>query len=149
MKNKNISKSFNRAKQKKLIIDYLHQIQDKYGFIPKSELKKLSQKVDKSPAELYETASSYAYFSFTEKPKKVIKICDSPVCHLKGSENLLKHIEKLIGIKVGEENQKIGLETTQCLGLCDEAPVMAINEKFYTKLTKEKISKIFKKEKLI
>jgi len=145
------------TEKKKLIIDYLHEIQDKYGFIPKSELKKLSLQVNKSPAELYETASSYAYFSFTKKPQKVIKICDSPVCHIKGSENLLKHIEKLIGIKVGEKNSKIGLETTQCLGLCDQAPVMEITHstgsgqdgKFYTKLTKEKITKILKKQRLI
>ena len=136
-------------KKEKLIIDYLHDIQDKYGFISKSELKKLSQKVNKSPAELYETASSYAYFSFSKKPQKVIKICDSPVCHLKGSENLLKHIEKSLGIKVGEKNNKVGLETTQCLGLCDQAPVMEISEKFYTKLTKEKITKILKKERII
>lgn len=137
-------------KQKnKLILEYLHEIQDKYGFIPKSELKKLSLQVNKSPAELYETASSYAYFSFTKKPKKLIKICDSPVCHMKGSENLLKHIEKLIGIKVGEKNTKVGLETTQCLGLCDQAPVMEINKKFYTKLTKEKIIQILKKQRII
>jgi NADH-quinone oxidoreductase subunit E len=137
------------AKKEKLIIEYLHEIQDKYGFIPKSELKKLSPQVNKSPAELYETASSYAYFSFEKKPRKVIKICDSPVCHMKGSENLLKHIEKLIGIKVGEKNTKVGLETTQCLGLCDEAPVMEISGKFFTKLNKEKITKILKKQKLI
>jgi NADH-quinone oxidoreductase subunit E len=137
------------VKKEKLIIEYLHEIQDKYGFISQSSLKKLSSKVNKSPAELYETASSYAYFTFSKKPQKVIKICDSPVCHMKGSENLLKHIEKLIGIKVGEDNAKVGLETTQCLGLCDEAPVMAINHKFYTKLTKEKITKILKKERII
>jgi NADH-quinone oxidoreductase subunit E len=143
--------------KEKLIIEYLHQIQDKHGFIPKSELKKLSRKVDKSPAELYETASSYAYFSFSKKPKRVIKICDSPVCHIKRSENLLRHIEKLIKIKVGEKNEKVGLETTQCLGLCDQAPAMEIvtsqnsssNSKFFTKLSKEKITRILKKEKLI
>jgi len=137
-----------KVKKEKLIIEYLHEIQDKYGFIPKSELKKLSLRVNKSPAELYETASSYAFFSFSKKPQKVIKICDSPVCHMKGSENLLRHIEKIIGIKVGEKNSKVGLETTQCLGLCDEAPVMEISGKFYTKLTKEKITKILKKQKL-
>jgi len=138
-----------KIKKEKLIIEYLHEIQDKYGFIPKSELKKLSSQVNKSPAELYETASSYAYFSFDPKPKKVIKICDSPVCHIKSSESLLKHIEKLIGIKVGEKNNKVGLETTQCLGLCDKAPVMEINGKFFTKLNKEKITKILKKQKII
>lgn len=135
--------------QEKLIIEHLHEIQKKHGYIPKSALSKLSKIVNKSPAELYETASSYAYFSFTKKPKKVIKICDSPVCHMKGSENLLKHIEKLVGIKVGEKNTKIGLETAQCLGLCDQAPVMEINGQFFTKLTKEKIAKILKKQKLI
>lgn len=133
----------------KLIIECLHQIQDKHGFIPKDELAKLSPQVGKSPAELYETASSYAYFSFTKKPRKLIKICDSPVCHMKGGENLLKHIEELIGVKVGEKNSKVGLETTQCLGLCDQSPVMEINGKFYTKLTKEKITQILKKQKLI
>lgn len=134
---------------KKLIIEYLHDIQNKYGFISEKELKKIAYKVNKSVAELYETASSYAYFSFEKKPQKLIKICDSPVCHMKGSENLLKYIEKLLKIKVGYKNKKIGLETTQCLGLCDQAPVMEINGRFYTQLTKEKIVQILKKEKII
>lgn len=138
------------GKQKqKLIINYLHEIQNKYGFIPKQELIKLSKKVNKSTAELYETASSYAYFSFEKKPKKLIKMCQSPVCHMKGSENLLAYVEKLLKIKVGEKNAKIDLEATQCLGLCDEAPVMAINEKLYTKLTKDKIKRTLRNEKII
>lgn len=145
---KNKKAPFNRPRGK-LIIEYLHDIQNKYGFISEKELKKLSHKINKSVAELYETVSSYAYFSFEKKPKKLIKICDSPVCHMKGSENLLKYIEKLLKIKVGEKNSKIALETTQCLGLCDQAPVMQINNKFYTQLTKDKIKEIFKKERLI
>ncbi len=134
--------------QKKLIIEYLHDIQKKHGFISETELKKLASRVSKSVAELYETASSYAYFSFEKKPQKLIKICDSPVCHMKGSENLLKYIEQLLKIKVGDKNKKIGLETTQCLGLCDQAPVMEISGRFYTQLTKEKIKQIFKSEKI-
>ncbi len=145
---KNKKKSSNGSK-KKLIIEHLHDIQAKHGFISEKELKKLSFQTKKSVAELYEAASSYAYFSFEKKPEKLIKICDSPVCHLKGSENLLKHIEKLIGIKVGNKNSKVGLETTQCLGLCDQAPVIQINDKFYTKLTKDKIAQILKKQKIL
>jgi len=140
-----------------LIIEQLHKIQAKHGFISEKELKKLSKQTKKSLAELYETASSYAYFSLESKPKKIIKICDSPVCHMKGSENLLRYIQKLLKIKVGEKNQKVALETTQCLGLCDQAPVMQIthstgsgrDDKFYTHLTKDKIKQIFKKQRII
>ena len=134
--------------KEKLIIEHLHKIQKKHGLITEQELKKLSKKVHKSIAELYETASSYAFFSFKKKPLKLIKICQSPVCYIKGSKNLLKYIESLIKIKVGEQNKKVGLQTTQCLGLCDQAPVMQINEKFYTNLTKEKIKRVLRNERI-
>ncbi|MCD4704646.1 NAD(P)H-dependent oxidoreductase subunit E [bacterium] len=138
-----------KSKQNKLVLDYLHQTQKKNGFISEDNIRKIAKKTSYSEAEIYDTASFYADFNLEKPALKTIKMCQSPVCHMKGSENLLNYISELLKIKIGDQNKKVNLETCQCLGLCDQAPVMLINDQEYTKLTKDKIKEIFKKEKII
>ena len=76
-------------------------------------------------------------------------MCQSPTCHLLGNETLLSYVSKLIKLDIGNKNKKVSLETCQCIGLCDQAPAMLINEKEYVNLTKAKVRKILKEEKII
>ncbi len=76
-------------------------------------------------------------------------MCQSPTCHLKGNENLLKYVSELTKIGIGKSNKKVAIQTCQCIGLCDKAPAMLINEKEYIHLTKNKIKKILKDENII
>ncbi len=134
---------------KKIALQKLHEIQNKFGYISESEIIKLAKELKKSPAEIYDEASFYSNFYFSKNPKKIIKMCQSPTCHMLGSEKLLKYSEELLKIKVGEKNSRYKLETCSCLGLCDRGPAMMINKSIYTNLTKEKIKYIFKIEGLI
>ncbi len=138
-----------KIKKEKLILDYLHQAQKKDGYISITKIKKIAAQTSFSEAEIYDTASFYADFELEKPALKVIKMCQSLTCHAQGNEKLLNYVSQLLKIKIGSQNKKIALKTCSCLGLCDQAPVMTINDQIYTKLTKDKIIEILKKEKII
>jgi len=64
-----------------------------------------------------------------------------------GSRSIFEVLEEELKIKVGETTPdgKFTLEETSCLGICDEAPAMMINEKVYGNLTPQEIKKILKR----
>jgi len=133
----------------KFLLEYLQKIQNKNGFISESDILEASKQFQLSPAEIFETISSYEKFNLWTTSEKVIKICDSPICHSKGGENLIKLAEKLLNTKIGTYNKKFIIESCQCLGECDKGPVMTINDELFTNLNEEKLKQIFKDQKLI
>lgn len=132
-----------------LLLDYLQNIQNQNGFIKESDIIIASKKFNLSPAEIYETISSYAKFDLFKTSKKIIKICDSPICHIKNGEKLLNLAEKLLNTTIGIDAGKFRLESCQCLSLCDKGPVMMINDELFTNLTEKKLKQILKDQKLI
>jgi len=79
-----------------------------------------------------------------EQGKYVIRICDSLPCYLNKSDGVLGIIEKELGIEAGETSadRKFTLEVVPCLGLCDKAPAMMVNDRIYGNLTKQSVKKI-------
>lgn len=138
------AKTKTKMKEKNILLDDLHIIQNKFGYIPESEILKLSKKHNKSMAQIYDEASFYSNFYFSKTPAKIIRFCQSPTCHHFKSEELLKYAGELLNLKINEQNSKCRLETCQCLALCDKGPNMMINNSIYSKLTKDKIKYIFK-----
>jgi len=94
-------------------------------------------------------ASFYSMFSLKPSGRYVIRLCDSPPCHLVGSKSLLEYLEKKLKIKVGETtpDRLFTLELTSCLGVCAVAPAMMINDEVYGNLTFEKIDKILEEKR--
>ena len=82
--------------------------------------------------------------SIKKQGKNIIRICNSPSCYVNDSLNLIKEVEKILGIKSGESTKKYSLHITSCIGCCDKAPAMMINDKVYDNLTKEKIRKLLR-----
>ena len=130
----------------KILLNELHKIQNKFGYLKKKELKKLSKKANISLSEIYGTASFYPSLNLKPKAKYTIKMCENMPCRTKESQDLLRVIENIIDIKVGKKTKdgKFFLEKTMCIGQCENSPAMLINEKVYTDLDKEKIKRIIK-----
>ncbi len=79
--------------------------------------------------------------------KNIIRLCESPPCYIKGSDNILRKLKNTLGVKVGETSKDglFTLELAACLGVCGNAPVMMINDEVYGDLTEEKIDEILEK----
>lgn len=88
-------------------------------------------------ADLYGFVSFYAMFSVKPRGKYVIRMCHSAPCHVCGAKGVMEAISKTLGIMPGETSRdaKFTLEYCQCLGVCDSAPAIMINEKVYSNLT--------------
>ena len=126
----------------------LHEIQEWKGdqSIDESTLREVAKYLDMSLSQVYGVVSFYTMYSTKPRGKYIIRICQSPTCHLMGSKSLLDYLKQILGI---EENQTtpdklFTLETSSCLGVCSEAPAMMINDKVYGNLTSEKVNDILK-----
>jgi NADH-quinone oxidoreductase subunit E len=83
---------------------------------------------------------------FSTKPqgKFIINVCKSPVCFLKGSDNIIEMLKDKLGVEMGETTADgvFTLRQVECLGQCDVAPMMAINQKIYGDLNDVKLDAI-------
>jgi len=125
------------------------QRENKYNYITEEKLKLVAREAGLSYSEVYGIATFYSLFSLKPRGEYVIRVCDSGPCHLMGSKSIFEVLEEQLKIKVGETtpDKKFTLEETSCLGICDEAPAMMINEEVYGNLTPKKIREILKELK--
>jgi NADH-quinone oxidoreductase subunit E len=130
--------------------DYLLEIlidvdkQKENHFISEEEISIISKYLGIKESHVCSVVSFYTLLSTTPRGKYIIQICKDVPCYLNDDFNVLKTVENELNIKVNDttRNNKFTLELTACIGCCDEAPAMRINDKTYTNLTKEKVVKI-------
>ena len=127
------------VRMRDLLLPELKKIQKKQGYVSEESMKKLSIKLGIPIVKIYAAATFYAMIHTQKQGKYIIEICNSPSCYLNNSINIIKYLEKKIGIKSGQTKGKFSLHICSCIGCCDQAPAMKINNKVYGDLTKEKI----------
>jgi NADH:ubiquinone oxidoreductase subunit E len=95
---------------------------------------------------VYGVASFYTYLPVSPVGKNVIKVCNCLPCEMKQSSGVVEGIRKQLGIGPGQTTPdgKFTLEIVGCIGACDQAPAMLINDKLYGDLTAEGIAGILK-----
>ena len=131
------------------LITLFEEIVKSKGFLSFENLNYLSKNLDIPLAKLYTTASFYSFIPTAKKGKYIIRVCNNLSCNLNGSENIIEVLKKELKINLGETtgDGKFSLELTSCIGQCDSAPAMMINNKIYTKLDKTKIRRILRELK--
>ncbi|MBD3355334.1 NADH-quinone oxidoreductase subunit NuoE [Candidatus Woesearchaeota archaeon] len=130
-----------------ILLNELRKVQDKEGYVSEKSARKINKKTGIPLSRIYAAATFYAKIHTEPQGKYVIEVCNSPSCYLNGSLNLIKYLVRKLKIKSGQttKDKKFSLHISSCIGCCDEAPAMLLNDKPYTKLTKEKIDEILKK----
>lgn len=122
------------------LLKILQEIQRKYSYISDFAQQEVARVMDIHPVEVYGVVTFYSFLHSKPRGKNIIRLCRTISCNMKGHKNIEDAIKKELGINFGEttKDRKITLEFTNCLGMCDAAPAMLINEKVYTNLTPEK-----------
>jgi len=122
------------------LLAILHEIQKKYRYISEYAQQEVARHLNIQPVEVYSVISFYAFLNSEPKGRNIVRICRTISCEMKGKDAIEKAIERELGIKIGEttKNKKFTVEYANCLGLCDVAPAMSINDRVYTRLTPEK-----------
>jgi len=128
------------------LIPVLQDMQDSYNYLPKDELKVVAARLNVPLTQIYSVATFYTMFSLIPKGEHQLKVCLGTTCHLKGGERLVDSVASRLGCEVGytTKDGSFSLETVGCLGSCAQAPVMMIDDKYYARVTVDKVPKILK-----
>jgi NADH-quinone oxidoreductase subunit E len=135
-----------QGRRQETLLEALQEAQNKFGYLPSEVLADLAKLLDTSISEVYGVATFYSFLPTKPLGRNVIRICKSLPCYLKNYQTIVESLEKEIGIKPGETTPdgKFSLELTNCIGACDKAPAMMINNDVHSDLTPKKISQILK-----
>src|SRR5277367_4868970 len=120
-----------------LIFSELREIQRQFGYLPADQLKALAKKIDVPLYRLHGVASFYPHFHLTPAPKADVRVCQDMSCHLRGAGALRAGLEEAFR-QSAYTDAKLG--GVSCLGRCNEAPAVAINEHIYTGLSQSQIT---------
>jgi NADH-quinone oxidoreductase E subunit len=128
------------------LIPVLQDIQDSYNYLPKDELKMVAARLNVPLTQIYSVATFYTMFSLVPKGEHQLKVCLGTTCHLRGGQRLVDSVSSRLGCEVGytTKDGAFSLETVGCLGSCAQAPVMMIDDKYYARVTVDKVPKILK-----
>lgn len=131
-------------KKEDILLNILHEEQDRKGYISIDALKRISNEYNIPISRLYGTVKFYSMLRTEPQGKNILELCGSPSCVLKNSREIERFIEKELKIKIGEtsKDKLFSVYKTSCIGCCYEAPAMLLNGKPETNLTIQKIKKI-------
>jgi formate dehydrogenase beta subunit len=116
-----------RPRDRDLLIEHLHLIQDRYGCLGAAHLQALAEEMRLAMAEVYEVASFYAHFDIvldgeTPPPPLTVRVCDSLTCALAGGDALLAALPATLG-------RDVRVARAPCMGRCDTAPVAEVGHR--------------------
>ncbi len=111
--------------------------QQKFGYVPDEFIAETAKSLNISIGEVYGVATFYSFLSAKPLGRNIIRVCKSLPCFLKNSEMIVKSVADEIGIKPGDTTPdgKFSFELTNCIGDCDKAPAMLINDDVHGDLT--------------
>ena len=121
------------GKQRSAVLMALRIVQDEVGYLHKEVMDAVARYLSIAPVAVYEVASFYSMYKLKPTGDYHIKVCNSISCKLCGSDKMAAHLQKKLGIGMGETTAdgKFTLDYAECLAACCNAPVVIVNDKTY------------------
>ena len=121
----------------------LHLVQDELRCVPLPTIREIAELLDLSPAEVYDTMSFYGFYRDEKQPlgKTRLWVCRSLACQLRGGEELLADLCHRLNVEPGgtTADGKITLEFAECIGVCEGAPAVLIDDAGRPDVTPDKV----------
>ena len=137
-------------RKRSAVIAALHAVQHEKGHLPQASMDAVAEYLGIPPIQVYEVASFYSMFETRPCGRHHISVCTNISCMLCGGEDILAHLEKRLGIKVGEstaDGRFYLKQEEECLAACDGAPMMMVNHVYFEHLTPAKVDQILDEHK--
>ncbi|MCX6280114.1 MAG: NADH-quinone oxidoreductase subunit NuoE [Bacteroidetes bacterium] len=135
------------------LLPILQEIQKECGYLTDEILSEVGKYLNMPANKVYGVATFYDQFRFKPRGQFHIRLCKGTACYLHGSATYLNELEKQLRVKAGTTSRdgKFSLEVAHCLGACESAPVMRINDAWYPKVSPQELSRIIRslKEKTV
>ena len=131
-------------KQKDSLIAILNEVQEKYGYIPKTSQMEISKYLEMPMAEIYGVITFYSRFTTTPKGKYNLAVCLGTACFVKGSQSILDRLKERLNISGGETTPdgKFSIDEVRCVGACGLAPVFMVNDEVYGNATVKMVDEV-------
>lgn len=142
---KRLADRFGRKEESLLPI--LENVYEQKHIISEDDMVDIARELDISAAKVYGTATFYSFLETKKCGKYVIRICKTITCMMHGKNQIIKELEELLKVNLGETTPDglFTIKETNCLGQCHKGPAMLINDVPYTELTPGKVRDIVNK----
>ncbi len=126
------------------VIPALNLVQDLEGHISEPMMNAVADYLGIPRIAAYEVGTFYTLYDLKPRGKYRLDVCTNISCMLRGSDEIMSHLKKRLGIGVNEtsDNKLFTLRSVECLGSCGTAPVMQIDKDYHENLTPKKIDEI-------
>src|ERR1044071_9483827 len=129
-------------RRRDLLIEHLHLIQDKYGYLSADHLAALAHEMRLAMTEVYEVATFYAHFDVVKEdeappPPVTVRVCENLSCAMAGAENLLAQLPAKLG-------SGVRVVRAPCMGACDHAPACAVGHVQVMQATSQNVAEAIK-----
>ena len=128
------------------LLAILHDLQNhnQQNYLSKEDLQAAAEFLDLPYSMVHGVATFYTMYSLKPRGRHLVRICQSPPCHLMGSTQVSRELMKQLEVGFGETTADVmfTLEMTSCLGVCGVAPAMMVDGDVYGNLTPQRIKEI-------
>jgi NADH-quinone oxidoreductase subunit E len=131
------------------LIMILHKTQETFGYISRPAADQIALLTGISLARIYGVITFYHYFKTSKPGKNQIAVCLGTACYLKGAQDYVDDIRKILKIGPNEvtEDGLLSVDPVRCIGCCGLAPVLTVGTDVYGKLTRDMTPGILEKYK--
>ena len=140
---------FPQGKQRSAIIAALHAVQHhNNGFLTNDLLNQVAEYINIPKMNVYEVATFYSMFQTQPVGKHEIAVCNNISCMLRGSDEIISHIENKLNISLGESTSDGNIflkKEEECLAACTGAPMMMVDHIYIENLTIKKVDEILER----
>ena len=137
---------FPEGKHRSAVLSALHAAQhENDGYLTVEVLNAVADYMKLPTIQVYEVATFYSMFQTTPVGRHNVAICTNVSCMLRGADDVVEHVEKKLGIKLGESTAdgRIYLKKEEeCLAACCAAPMMMVDHKYHENLTRDVVDEI-------
>ncbi|MDJ0907185.1 MAG: NAD(P)H-dependent oxidoreductase subunit E [Woeseiaceae bacterium] len=137
---------FPEGRHRSAVIGALHAAQhENEGYLTTELMDAVAEYLDLPNIQVYEVATFYSMFQTKPVGRNNVAICTNISCMLRGADEVVAHVEKKLGVKLGQstEDGRIYLKKEEeCLAACCGAPMMMVNHEYHEDLTLEQVDKI-------
>ncbi|WP_028373246.1 NADH-quinone oxidoreductase subunit NuoE [Legionella lansingensis] len=126
------------------VLRALMVVQEENGYLTPETMDAVADYLDMPPIAVYEVSTFYNMYEHKPIGRHLINVCTNISCKLRGSSEVVNHLQKRLDVKLGETTSdgKYTLRSVECLGACVNAPMMQVDKDYHENLTPEKIDQV-------
>lgn len=133
--------------RQKELVHLLHRAQSEFGYIPEPEVARIAERLKITESEVVGVLTFYKAFRLKPLGRHLVTVCAGTSCHVREGHEVLREIERRLGIRPGEttDDRMFTLETVNCLGCCAIGPTVVIDGRYNSRVSIRDVAALLKK----